>query len=282
MRLFYRRGQHAAKRRHWLRVPFALGAVVALVLGLGAGAAYGYFLGAGSGSGAASTGEDPPVSVVEASGTVTDTLWPGSSGDLLVDVDNPNSFSVEIVTVTGAGAVTGSGGMGPASTPGSPCPPRSGCRSPWLPGDNVAVQIPNGVSMGATSDSGCQGATFHVPVTITVRKRMSRRPQHRARRTRRGVGARICCSPPVSFSPGPRRRWPSTSSTSSTPPTTAAPRPTSSSHPAGPPPRRTTPAGRSPSAGRRPRNPAESSPSTRSCGSAARAARPPSARCRPR
>ena len=110
MRLsFFRRGQHAAKRRHWLRVPFALGAVIALVLGLGAGAAYGYFLGGGSGSGAASTGADPPVTVVAASGTVTDTLSPGNSGDLLVELDNPNNFPVEIVSVTGAGAVTAFG-----------------------------------------------------------------------------------------------------------------------------------------------------------------------------
>lgn len=170
MRLsFHRRGQHAAKRRHWLPVPFALGTIIALVLGLGAGAAYGYFLGAGSGSGAATIGDDPPVSVVAASGTVTDTLSPGSSGDLLIDVDNPNSFSVEIVTVTGAGAVTGSGGIGTCTDTGVTVPTQTGLSVTVAPGDNVAVQIPNGVSMGATSDSGCQGATFHVPVTITVR-----------------------------------------------------------------------------------------------------------------
>ncbi len=170
MRLsFFRRGQHAAKRRHWLRVPIALGAVIAVVLGLGAGAAYGYFLGGGSGSGAASTGADPPVTVVAASGTATDTLSPGTSGDLLVELDNPNNFPVEIVSVTGAGAVTGSGGIGTCTDTGVTVPTQTGLSVTVAPGVNVAVQIPDGVTMGASWDSSCPGATFQVPVTITVR-----------------------------------------------------------------------------------------------------------------
>jgi hypothetical protein len=151
-------------------MPVVLGAVIALVVGLGAGVAYGYFTGSGAGSGVAITGGDPPVTVIEASGTVTSELYPGASADLLVELDNPNNFSVDIVTITGNGTVTGSGGIGTCTSTGVTVPTQTGLSIPVAPGDNVVVHIPNGVTMGASSSSGCQGATFQAPIMITVEK----------------------------------------------------------------------------------------------------------------
>ena len=85
-------------------------------------------------------------------------------------LDNPNSYPVTIVGVTGNGTVTGSGGIGTCSTTGVTVPTNNALNITVASGSGVFVVIPNGVSMDTTSDSGCQGATFQVPVTITVHK----------------------------------------------------------------------------------------------------------------
>ncbi|HEY5304197.1 MAG TPA: hypothetical protein VIJ86_09095 [Acidimicrobiales bacterium] len=156
--------------RRWLRMPLVLGAVVALVVGLGAGTAFAFFTSSGSGSGTATVGTVQSVTVVEASGTPTRKLYPGASGDLLVKLNNPNSYAVNIVSVTGNGTVKGSGGVGTCTTTGVTVATGTGFPIAVAPGNNVSVVVPNGVSMDTTSDSGCQGATFQIPVTITVHK----------------------------------------------------------------------------------------------------------------
>ena len=169
-RSFLARVRRALSPRRWLRMPLVFGSVVALVVGLGAGTAFAFFTGVGSGSGTASVGTAQSVTVLAASGTVTNQLYPGVSGDLLVELDNPNSYSVDIISITGNGTVTGSGGVGTCTTTGVSVPTQTGLSIVVAPGSDVTVVIPNGVSMDATSDSGCQGATFKVPVTITVHK----------------------------------------------------------------------------------------------------------------
>jgi hypothetical protein len=164
------RVRRAVSIRRWLRMPLVFGAVVALVVGLGAGTAFAYFTSSGSGSGTSSVGTVQSVTVIEASGSVTNKLYPGASGDLLVELDNPNSYSVNIVGITGNGTVTGSSGIGTCSTTGVSVLTNNSLSIVVASGSNVSVVIPNGVSMDAASDSGCQGATFQVPVTITVHK----------------------------------------------------------------------------------------------------------------
>jgi hypothetical protein len=155
-----------------MRMPLLVGAVGALVLGLGAGAAYGYFTSSGHGSGAASTGTAQSVTVVAASGTVTNKLYPGTSGDLLVELDNPNSYAVNIVSLSpGTGSVTASGGVGTCTTTGVSAATLNGLNiSVAANSTNLVVTIPSGATMSTSSQTGCQGATFSVPVSLTVHK----------------------------------------------------------------------------------------------------------------
>jgi hypothetical protein len=37
-------------------------------------------------------------------------------------------------------------------------------------GSQIVVHDPGGASMTAASASGCQGASFHIPVTVTVHR----------------------------------------------------------------------------------------------------------------
>lgn len=163
--------RRAISPRRWLRMPLVLGAIVALVLGLGAGAAYGSFTSTGSGSGVASVGTAQSVTVLQITGTVSVTpkLYPGATnGALQINLNNPSNSSVTITSISGNGAVTGSGGIGTCSTTGVTVNTRSGLTIAVASGNPVSVTIPNAVSMDATSSGSCQGATFQVPISITV------------------------------------------------------------------------------------------------------------------
>ena len=154
----------------WRLTPIVIGAVVALVLGLCAGAAYGYFSSTGSGTGSTTAGTVQSVHVVAASGTVSSELIPGGSGDLLVAINNPNSYSVTITGISQNGSVTAVGGIGTCTTTGVSVPTQTGLSITVVSGPDVVVTVPNGASMSASSDSGCQGASFQVPVTVTVQR----------------------------------------------------------------------------------------------------------------
>ena len=170
--------RRAMSPRRWMRMPLVLGAVVALVLGLGGGTAFAYFTSSGHGSGVASTGTPQSVTVVQATGTVTNKLYPGdATGDLLVELDNPNSYPVNIVGISpGTGSVTVLGGSGTCTTTGVTVNTLTGlsglavASDPTPPNNPVSVVVPSAVSMSAASSNGCQGVTFQVPVTITVHK----------------------------------------------------------------------------------------------------------------
>jgi hypothetical protein len=146
------------------------GAVVALVVGLGAGSAFAYFARPMHHSGAAGAGTAHAITVVQSQGTASGTLYPGTTSDLVVELDNPNNFAVDIVTVAGSGPVTSSGGIGTCTTTGVTVPTQTGLSLAVAPGADVVVHVPDGVAMGATSSSGCQGATFSVPVALTVQQ----------------------------------------------------------------------------------------------------------------
>jgi hypothetical protein len=143
---------------------------VALVLGLGAGSAFAYFGRPMHDAGAAHADMARSITVVQSTGTASSELYPGATADLIVELDNPNSFPVDIVTVTGDGPVTSSGGIGSCTTTGVTVPAQEGLSIAVAPGTDVAVHIPAGVAMGPSSSSGCQGATFTVPVSLTVQQ----------------------------------------------------------------------------------------------------------------
>lgn len=162
--------RRAMSPRRWLRMPLVLGAVIALVLGLSGGAAYAYFTSSGSGSGVATTGTVQSVTVLGATGTVSAPLYPGdSSGDLLLKITNPNSFTLTLTTITLNSAATPDSGHSSCTTTGVSLNNETGLSISVPTGTNT-LDITSSVSMSAASSSGCQGATFQLPVTITVQK----------------------------------------------------------------------------------------------------------------
>lgn len=161
------------------RRTLVFGAMVALLLGLGTGTAFAFFTSHGTGTGSGKTGSPTSVHVIQATGTVSSELIPGGYADLIVALNNPNSSSLTLtsiaqsgpVTVVGNASCTSDSGSEPDLTPGNSgvsAPTLSGLSVPVSSGSDVVLHIAGGAYMSTSSASACQGASFQIPVTVTV------------------------------------------------------------------------------------------------------------------
>jgi hypothetical protein len=166
-------GSHFRSRSPRRRLFRMFASVVFLILSLGAGSAYAYWSASGTGSGTASPGSVSAVTVqAVSSGIVSSKLVPGGSADLLVQLGNPNSFPVTVVGIAAntSGTIQVVGGTGcTAANSGVSAATQTGLGIAVPTGTQI-VHIPNGAAMTTSSASGCQGAVFQLPVTLTVRK----------------------------------------------------------------------------------------------------------------
>jgi hypothetical protein len=164
----------------WIRDSRARGAKVAaltgvLSLAIGAGTAYAYWASDGSGGGSAGAGDMETVTVeaLVQGDTPASTLIPGGTADVVLRVKNPNPYSVQVYSVTNNGAASADNAHPSCTTTGVTF---AGAPGPLTPAVSIAansstlVTLPGAASMDATSQSACQGATFHLPVTLAVRK----------------------------------------------------------------------------------------------------------------
>lgn len=164
----------------WMRDGNARGAKVAVLTGvlsvaIGAGTAYAYWAADGSGGGSAGAGNMQTV-IVDAfvpGDAPGSTLVPGGTADVVLRVTNPNPYSVQVYSVTSNGTATADNDHPSCTTTGVSF---TGVPGPLSPAVSIAantstlVTLPGAASMDKTSQSACQGATFHLPVTLAVRK----------------------------------------------------------------------------------------------------------------
>lgn len=189
-----RTGGHRAPRARRLR-PLRVGplrlapvlvAAVTLAVGVLGGTAYAYFSATASGTGSVGVGRLQGVSVEPATATVTSSLFPGKTGTLVLELTNPNAFAVTVVGVAQHGPVTvttttGGGpgctsdtGTWPSITKGtsgvSVTPGLTSGLDLRLAGASVTtVTVVGGATMATSSNTTCQGASFHIPVIVAVR-----------------------------------------------------------------------------------------------------------------
>ncbi len=139
----------------------AAGAVVALA----ASAAFAAWTVSGGGTGTASATSAQNLTTSVA--TTTAALYPGVTGaDLYLTVNNPNPFPVTITSVNANGAATADAGHPTCVTTGVTS--TTTAVSKVVPaGGSTSFTVPS-VAMSNASDTGCQGATFTIPVTFTA------------------------------------------------------------------------------------------------------------------
>lgn len=145
-------------------------AATTLTVLIGAGLVFAAWLTDGSGSGYAKAGQSQDLSTVDVSadaGTVTNKLYPGADGDVLIKIHNPNSYPVRVTAISGSGAITASGGVGTCTTNGVTFTDQTGLTIDVPAGGETTTTLTNAAHMDNTSDDGCQDATFTIPVALT-------------------------------------------------------------------------------------------------------------------
>jgi hypothetical protein len=166
------------RQSQWGRRTAAMGATALTVMGVGI--AYASWSTNGSGIATASAGSALPVNATVQAVTSSSTLlYPGVSAPLIVNVHNPNSFSVKISAITltnnqQPSSVGGSLKNSTTCTAAASAVTLVGASSltslttPIAAGGDATVNLPGGVAMGLGSDDGCQGGSFTFTTGVLV------------------------------------------------------------------------------------------------------------------
>jgi hypothetical protein len=164
----------------------ARAATVVLVTGtslvLAGGVAYAFWTTTGTGTGAASSGTAQALTL--AGGSVTGTqLYPGSSGDVVVTITNPNPFPVSVDSLTLPTTAATSFNDAALTSSDSACDAGTGVTwnyttktlSGVIVGKKVGstngsltLTLTNGAAMSNASNTNCQGHFFKMPNVTAV------------------------------------------------------------------------------------------------------------------
>jgi hypothetical protein len=134
---------------------------------MAAGIAFAAWTATGTGSGYAKATTAQPLTTVDVSASTAATLYPGATGDVQLEISNPNPYIVRVTDVTGNGAITASaGGCNATSVTFTD---QTGM-SPGLQvaaGGSATFTLTGAVQMDGTANDACQGATFTIPVSLS-------------------------------------------------------------------------------------------------------------------
>jgi hypothetical protein len=146
----------------------ALGGVV---LGVAAGSAFAYWRVNGTGGAAVSAGtlSAPTVQAFVGGDAPTSSLLPGGTSDVIVRVNNPNAYQITMTGISLNGTISAVGGIGTCTTTGVTTTFPSSLSVTVAAGSHL-IDVSAAASMSDASPSGCQGATFEIPVAATFAK----------------------------------------------------------------------------------------------------------------
>jgi hypothetical protein len=126
----------------------------------------------GTGSGSAKATSSKTLVLSDASASVSADLYPGASGDLVLKIENPNGFPVQLTSITQDGDITSSAGTSckAASTGLTYTAPASLADKAFniAAGQTKTITLDDALAMSNASDDSCQGATFTVPVKVAA------------------------------------------------------------------------------------------------------------------
>jgi hypothetical protein len=164
------KGSHRRRRRLSLRGVAAMLGVLLVIAA--AGISYAFFTSSGSGSASAQNATLKSV-ILAAAGTPGSPLLPGGSGDVVFSLTNPNGYAVDLVNVTLNGSITPDASHGTCGTTnGDPVVtlsvPPSDLPTSIAAGATTVIHLDGAAQMDLAATNDCQGASFIVPLTVTV------------------------------------------------------------------------------------------------------------------
>ncbi len=148
-------------KRNFIAASMTLVAMVAV------GFVYAAWTTNGSGSGYAKAGTSQALTTVDASASTTATLYPGVTGDVSIEIDNPNEYDVRVTAIADTGAAVPDGSHAGCTTTGVTFNDQSGLTLDVDANDTLATTLTGAASMSNASVDGCKGATFTIPVSLT-------------------------------------------------------------------------------------------------------------------
>jgi len=137
-----------------------------LVLGIAA-LVYAAWTATGGGSGYAKAGNAQALTTTDVSASTTASLYPGADGNVLIKINNPNPYPVRVTAVSGNGTITASGGSGTCTTTGVTFTDQSSLTLDVAASTATQFTLTGAAHMSNSSDNGCQGAVFTIPVSLT-------------------------------------------------------------------------------------------------------------------
>ena len=139
----------------------------AALLVVAVGVAYAAWTANGTGSGYAKATTAQVVGTLDVSATTPATLYPGATGDLKLEINNPNPYPVRITGVAGAGTITSDKGAACNASTGVTFTNQSGLTLDVPASTSATFTLSGSVAMSNASDNSCQGAVFTVPVSLS-------------------------------------------------------------------------------------------------------------------
>ncbi|MCU1657693.1 MAG: hypothetical protein JWO57_2349 [Pseudonocardiales bacterium] len=145
-------------------------ALAAALVAATAGVAFAFWSTNGSGSGSATAGTMTiNVTALQTADTNQSALLPGGTGDVILRVNNPNSFSIHITSVAGNGTPIASNGCTPTGVTFTAPTDYTSTQFTLAAGSNL-ITLAGAANMSTASASSCQGAIFSIPVTVTAQR----------------------------------------------------------------------------------------------------------------
>ena len=142
------------------------GAVVAIAVS-GVALVYAAWTTNGSGSGYAKAGSSQALTTIDVSASTSATLYPGSTGDVKLQISNPNPYAVRVTAVSGNGAITPDAGHSGCTTTGVTFTNQTGLAIDIAANSSTTTTLSGAAAMSNASLNACQGATFTIPVSLT-------------------------------------------------------------------------------------------------------------------
>jgi hypothetical protein len=146
----------------------AAATIAAIAATSGVALAYWSATGAGSGTNTAAT-MTINVTGLQAGDSNQTSLLPGGSADVILRVNNPNAFSVQVSSIAANGTAVASNNCAPTDVTFDAPSDYTPAQFTLAPGSHL-IRIAGAARMGLASSSACQGATFSLPISVTVRK----------------------------------------------------------------------------------------------------------------
>ena len=134
---------------------------------MAAGIAFAAWTATGGGSGYAKATSAQPLTTVDVSATTGATLYPGATGDVELEIDNPNPYPVRVTDVSQDGSITVDVGHAACDVGSITFTDQTGLTLDVGAETSEPFTLSGSIEMGATATDDCQGATFTVPVALS-------------------------------------------------------------------------------------------------------------------